>query len=74
MNYDQLKHRIQTYNPKIFRGEKLLAITMPENLTQQEVVDFNAFLFVATNCFLREITGEEIPDDLTDELMEMKSL
>jgi hypothetical protein len=63
MNYEQLKARIRAY--KSAPGVKL-------ELSAQDSAELAAFLHVAQACFLCELAGEPIPDDLTDFIIEAK--
>jgi hypothetical protein len=72
MNYEQLKARIRAYGVKCGDIESGFYIAKPQNLSPEDEIELHAFLTVATACFVFDLAGKPIPDDLTDFIMGAK--
>ena len=71
MNYEQLKARIRKYKLNATK-EKTGLFEIPSDLSPQDRTELVAFLNVALACFLCDLAGKPIPDDLTDFIMGAK--
>lgn len=72
MNYEQLRNRIRKYNVECMDFNGAVCIVPPKNLPEEQAKELQAFLTVATTCFVYDLAGEAIPEDLTDLIMDAK--